>query len=43
MAGWTQEYWYMGEIIKALGDLNSECCEFEVHYLNEDGTVIVEL
>ena len=38
-----QEYWYRGEVIKALGDINSECCEFEVQYLNEDGTVIVEL
>ena len=26
-----------------MGDINSECCEFEVQYLNEDGTVIVEL
>ena len=29
--------------MKALGDINSECCEFEVQYLNEDGTVIVDL
>ena len=27
-----QEYWYRGEVIKALGDINSECCDFK--YLN---------
>ena len=26
-----------------MGDINSECCEFEVQYLNEDGAVTVEL
>ena len=37
MAGWTSRILVWGEVIKALGDINSESCEFEVQYLNEDG------
>ena len=46
MAGWTSRTLVQGggyQSYQTLGDINSECCEFEVQYLNEDGTVIVEL
>ena len=38
-----REEWIFGDVLKAVGNLNDEDCEFEVKYDDEEETLLVKL